>query len=96
MALQKQINLENFGLELPESYHKIDDVRITDKNVFFTIKVYASQAARNSSASPLNVISMTARYEDVLTHEGDELFAKLYAMIRKVDPAYRSPAVLDV
>lgn len=96
MALQKSINLNNFGLELPESYHKIDSIRIDNGRIDFMIRVYASKDARDQNANPLEFYSNTVDYNQLYQHHaGDDLIAKLYDYVKVTNVDYQTN-VLDV
>lgn len=96
MALQKLINLSSFGLELPNSYHKIDSIRIENGKIDFMIKVYASKDARDQNANPLEINSYIVDYDQLYQHHaGDDLIAKLYDYVKVTNPEYQTDT-LDV
>jgi hypothetical protein len=96
MALEKTINLGNYGLELPNSYHKIDSIRIEDGRIDFIIKVFASKTARDQGANPLDYRGQSVEYNQLYrNHAGDDLIAKLYDYVKTVNPEYQT-ATLDV
>lgn len=93
MALQKSINLENYGIELPNSYHKIDSIRIENGKIDFLIKIYASKEARDSGAEPLKFTPMSVDYTEANTFAGDDLIAKLYTYVKTVNSDYSADTV---
>lgn len=96
MALQKAITLDNYGLELPNSYHKIDSIRIENGQINFMIKVYASKDARDQHANPLDYHSYSVDYDRLyLNHVGDDLIAKLYDYVKVTNTEYQTDT-LDV
>jgi hypothetical protein len=95
MALQKSITLQNYGLELPESYNKIDSIRIENKNVSFVIQTYASKEARDTNAAPLRFESFNVDFDELNRIAGDDLIAKLYNYVKLTNPEY-STDTLDV
>lgn len=96
MALEKSITLENYGLELPNSYHKIDSIRIEGDRVDFLIKVYASKAARDQNANPLELYPYSVDFARLHQHHaGDNIIAKLYDYVKVTNPDYQT-ATLDV
>lgn len=96
MALQKLINLNSFGLELPNSYHKIDSIRIDNGRVDFMIKVYASKDARDQNANPLEFYSYSVEYNRLYQHHaGDDLIAKIYDYVKVTNTDYQTDT-LDV
>ena len=95
MAIQKSTLVSQYGINLPESYIKIDDVRISDKEVTYFIKTFADKAARDTNAQPLTVMSFACDYTYVNTLEGDDLIAKLYAFTKEVHPEFKTDT-LDV
>lgn len=96
MALEKTFNLENYGLELLNSYHKIDSIHIEDGRVNFVIKIFASKIAREQGANPLQFKPDSVDYSRLYQHHtGDDLIAKLYDYVKTVNPEYQT-ATLDV
>lgn len=95
MALEKSINLENYGIELPNSYHKIDSIRIDNGHVQFAIKVFASKSARDSAAQPLELNHGSVDYQELNRLEGVDLIAKLYTYV-KLTNSYYTTDTLDV
>jgi hypothetical protein len=95
MALEKSISLQNYGIELPNSYHKIDSIRIEGGRVEFVIKVFASKEARDSNAQPLEYNSDSVDYDELNRLEGDDFIAKLYTYVKLTNPNYAT-ATLDV
>lgn len=95
MALQKSITLQNYGLELPESYNKIDSIRIENKQVFFTIQTYVSKEARDANAAPLKFESFNVGYDELNRIAGDDLIAKLYNYVKLTNDDYKTDT-LDV
>lgn len=90
MALEKSITLHNYGLELPNSYHKIDSIRIENGHIEFMIKVFASKEARDSGATPLNFVLDNISYTQIQAFTGDDLIAKLYDYVKKANLEYTS------
>lgn len=96
MALQKSITIDNYGIELPNSYHKIDSIRIENGQINFMIKVYASKDARDQNANPLEFNSYPVDYDQLHdNHAGDNLIAKLYDYVKVTNPDYQTDT-LDV
>lgn len=96
MALEKTINLDNYGLELPNSYHKIDSIRIENGRIDFVIKVFASKVARDQMATPLDYRPQSVDFAQLYReHTGDDLIAMLYDYVKRVNPEYQT-ATLDV
>lgn len=93
MALEKSINLGNYGLELPNSYHKIDSIRIELGQVDFMIKVFASKIARDTGAQPLSYDGGRVSYEELNRLEGGDLIAKLYTYVKLTYPDYKSDTI---
>ena len=93
MALEKSINLGNYGLELPNSYHKIDSIRIEFGKVDFVIKIFASKTARDNGAQPLNRDVGSITYEELNRLEGGDLIAKLYTYVKLTYPDYKSDTI---
>lgn len=90
MAIQKSTLVTQYGINLPESYVKIDNVLINNKEVTYCIKTFADKAARDMNAQPLSVITFGCDLNHVNTLQGDDLIAKLYTFTKEVHPEFKS------
>ena len=90
MALEKQMTLRQYGLDLTNAYIKIDSININNGNVDFQLKVYASKEARDANAIPLTVEFANARLKTLDDFSGNDIVAKLYNFVKQTNLNYQS------
>ena len=93
MAIQSTYFSTIFHVELPESYNKINNVRINDNVVSFDVLVYTSKEARERQAQPVANLPFGVSLVDLNAFEGDNIIAKLYDCIKRMHPMYQVEGV---
>lgn len=88
MAIKIQHNSRLFQVELPESYHKIDNIRIRNNVVEYDILIFATQEARSNSAQHIDSFTNGVSLPVLETYTGDNIVAKLYEYSKEVYPLY--------
>lgn len=89
MAIKKAITLNEYGITLDDAYHKIDFVRIENGFIEYDVNVYANELNRRARPmTPVARKTLNVKYSDLLTIDGEELFAKLYTHTKKFYPEY--------
>lgn len=96
MAIKVQHHVRSYQIELPESYHKIDDIRIRNNIVEYTILMFASQDARVNLAQPIDVMSNGISLDSLNDYEGDNIVAKLYNYTKSDFPLYAGKSLENV
>lgn len=96
MAFQKSIEVKEYGITLPESYHKLQSIKIELGTLEYLIAVYASKELRESSPDkPITRKFGTIPYELVVAQEGDDIFAKTYTFIKNIPNGEYSTDTID-
>lgn len=96
MAIKVEHTARSYQVLLPESYHKIDNIRIRNNVVEYDILIFATQNARVNLAQPIDTLSNGIALDQLDNYTGDNIVAKLYDYTKTVFPPYVGKAVENV
>lgn len=91
MAIEKKHKVIQYGIDINESYHRVNNIMINNQLVDYVIEIYISKEARYLNSTPVDAVYMNGiPFHVIMTAEGDDIIAKVYNFSKKAIPEYRN------